>query len=56
MNTFFCMLALLVILNAHDISIVLLAVEDTTNNALKALTISCVNFGAPFIVIHIHII
>ena len=53
---FFCILALLVILNAHDVLIVLLVVKDTTNNALKALTIGYVDFGALFVVIHIHIV
>jgi len=56
MNMFFCMLALLVTLNAHDVSIVLSAVKNTTNNALKALTISHVDFGILFVVIHIHIV
>ena len=53
---FFCILALLVILNAHDVLIVLLVVKDTINNALKALTIGYVDFGALFVVIHIHIV
>ena len=39
MSTFFCKLVLLVAINAHDVSIVLLAMEDITNNVLKALAI-----------------
>ena len=50
------MLALLVTLSAYDILIVLSTIKDTTNNALKALTIGYVDFGALFVVIHIHIV
>ena len=56
MSAFFCKLAPLVALNAHDVSIILLAAEDTTNNALKALAVGRVDVGTPFVVTHIHIV
>ena len=56
MSTFFCKLALLVVLNAHYVSIIFLAMEDTINNTLEALTIHHVDAGVLFVVIHIHIV
>ena len=56
MSMFFCKLAPLVALNAHDISIIFLAMEDIINNTLEALAIHHVDAGIPFVVIHIHIV
>ena len=56
MSAFFCKLVPLVALNAHDVSIVLLATEDMIDNALKALAIHHVDASVLFVVIHIHII
>ena len=56
MSAFFCKLVPLVALNAYDVSIVLLAMENMIDNALEALAIHHVDAGILFVVIHIHIV
>ena len=47
MSVFFCKLAPLVALNTHNVLIVLLATEDTIDNALEAFAIHYVDAGIP---------